>query len=491
MRSRSLLWLSLAVATPLQAAEPAAAAAPEHDAAATPIPHDPAAFRPDPSYGENDYDASAQLDIYGAKHANITQRPLLEQGREMYGAGPLQTTRSAPGAKNPSQPQLIAHGDFQLAAGWNKLGNNDFSRAAPRLNLDVDYRFTATERLHAFVRPLDRGGKFTRFDYADGSGKFSSELDGNLDALFFEGDLGPIAAGVRGKASRHDRPFALGLMPLLFQNGVWLEDAFTGIAAALPARNSHRLDISNFDVTLFVGLDRVDGAPFIGRRDPRIYGLASFIEANRGYWEFDYGYTADRGAGDDRSYHNAAVAFTRRYFNRLSNTVRLIGNFGQKKPAVGERSADGLLVLIENSWVTRKPSTLVPYANFFVGFDHPQSLARDPGAGGILKNTGLLFEGNELTGMQALDASAHNTWGGAFGLEYLFGLDRQLVVEIAALQTMQGPATRIAQDDQYGLGLRYQQKLCHNMLLRFDALIASRGDEDDLAGVRGEWRIKF
>ena len=54
----------------------------------------------------------------------------------------------------------------------------------------------------------------------------------------------------------------------------------------------------------------------------------------------------------------------------------------------------------------------------------------------------------------AMESFRNNTWDGAFGVEYLFNLEHQLVLEIAALQTTGDITERFAQDDQYGLGIR-------------------------------------
>src|SRR6185295_6061229 len=104
----------------------------------------------------------------------------------------------------------------------------------------------------------------------------------------------------------------------------------------------------------------------------------------------------DRDKVDDASYHNFTVAFTRRYFDRISNSLRVVANVGQDRNTAGNRTANGVAILFENSLVTRLPSTLVPYCNLFLGVDHPNSVAREAGAGGILKNTGILFETDGL-----------------------------------------------------------------------------------------------
>jgi len=464
---------------------------PQMSPEASVVDHDMGLFGSDPDYGDEAYDAQRNLDIYGGKYMNPTQRPLLELGRELYQYGPFQKSPDWLGSKNLLAPQLLVYGDWRTAVAYNDNGGIEQATIATRLNLDFDLRLTATERVHVFMRPLDRGGKFTRLDLGGENHQFEDELDANIDTLFFEGDVGSILAGFSNEESKFDLPIAIGLMPLLFQNGVWLEDAFTGVAVTIPGRNSPMFDISNMDITLFWGGDRVTTAAIPDDDRIDLFGATAFIETMQGYWEVGYGYVKD----DDNSeltYHNMAIAFTRRYRNILSNSVRFIAASGQD-PSMGQQTADGFILLIENSFITSKPSTLVPYLNMFIGFDKPQSLARAGGAGGILKNTGILFETDGLTGFPKMDDTGFDTYGGAIGLEYLFSLDQQIVVEAAMVQSHGGEnrTTRNVAGGEYGIGVRYQRPINNAMILRVDAMVAFRESADDLSGVRFEFRYKF
>lgn len=475
----------------------AGAATPEMSPGVEIVPHDDAIFGPDPDYGEHVYDAEAQKAIYGGKRAVPTPRPLLELGRPQYQAGPLTAGRDWFGERNLAFPALSVYGDWRTAVADNDNGERKLGQVATRLNLDVDLKLTATERLHMFLRPLDRNNEFTRYEFSGDTGEDDSEflLDGNLETLFFEGDLGAIVTGATGKPTRWDMPFAIGLMPLLFQNGVWLEDAFTGIAITRPAQNSPALDISNYDVTFFAGFDEVSSLAIrdengeVADEDVNVYGIASFIETRGGYAEIDYAFVDGRDRFDEFDYHNFSVGYTRRIADHLSTSLRAIFTFGQDTET-RERTAGGVLWLWENSLITSKPSTLVPYFNLFAGFNRPQSVARDNG--GILKNTGINFETDGLTGFPLLDDTGHDTWGGAIGVEYLFNLDQQLVVELATVQLMDdddpiGPA----RGDQYALGIRYQRPLNNAWIFRFDAMKGWRDNDEDISGVRLEIRRKF
>jgi len=120
-------------------------------------------------------------------------------------------------------------------------------------------------------------------------------------------------------------------------------------------------------------------------------------------------------------------------------------------------------------------------------------LARAGGAGGILKNTGINFETDGLTNFPKLDDSGQNTAGGAMGMEYLFGLNRQLVVEAAAFQVIDGEneVGRAARGDEYALGMRYQFPLNEAWIFRSDAMHGWRMEDENLAGLRFEIRRKF
>tara|TARA_B100001123_G_scaffold226926_1_gene255359 strand:- start:3006 stop:4514 length:1509 start_codon:yes stop_codon:yes gene_type:complete len=465
---------------------------------ATIVHHEESVFRADPEYAEKPYSAEAQKDIYGGKTAVKTPRPMFEFGRKQYQTGPFDPGIDLIGSKNLLFPAFTAYGDWRSAVAYNDSGALEQGILATRLNLDLDLKLTGTERIHAFMRPLDRGGQFSRFEFsADDDDRSELEFDLNLDTLFFEGELGALATGFTGEESHFDLPFAVGLMPLLFQNGVWLEDAFNGIAFSIPARNSPVLDISNMDFTFFAGFDRVttgavldnDGA--LADHSADVYGAAAFIEALRGYFELGYGYTDAEGSKDDQSYHNLTISHTRRFSDILSNSVRLIWNIGQDRDGGAQQTADGYIILLENSLITSRPLTLVPYGNFWAGFDRPQSLARDGGAGGILKNTGINFETDGLTGFPKLDDTGRDTWGGALGVSYLFSLDRQLIGELAAVQTMGGASGRPALGDQYAVGVRYQQPLNEKWIIRGDVMHGWLEDTDDLFGIRLEFRRKF
>jgi hypothetical protein len=469
----------------------AACGAPPHDAAACDADYSPGDFSPDPRIGCTTWDGYSGQSVYANKHLNCTQRPWFECFTPLYEPGPWPPSYTWFGPTNLARPKFYVYGDFRTAVASNNNVANAQTVWANRLNLDIDLWLTATERFHAFWGPLDEGQQFTSVVFDDSGMEVEDHLDGwdeTTDAAYFEGDVGAILGGFNGIYSPFDLPFAVGLIPLVFQNGIWLEDSFVGAAATIPARNSPGLDISNFDTTLFVGFEELTTDAFgVQDDDAKFVGVTTFIERRGGYLELGWAYVDDptnQGLG----YNNIGLSYTRRYLNLVSNSARLIANVGQDGPQ-DQRTADGYLVILENSLLTPMPYNVIPYVNVFAGFDRPQSLGRLQGP---LKNTGINFESDTLTNYPFLDDSGNDTYGGALGLDLLGGcFDRQLIVEAAMVQAFGNPATRIAPGDEYAVGVRYQKKLNNSLIFRADAMHGWIENSNDVDGARVELRHKF
>ncbi|HTF87816.1 MAG TPA: hypothetical protein VK843_05360, partial [Planctomycetota bacterium] len=178
---------------------------------------------------------------------------------------------------------------------------------------------------------------------------------------------------------------------------------------------------------------------------------------------------------------------TKRYWNWLTNSLRVIFT-------AGENTEDGALLLCENSFRTRQPYTLLPYFNMFVGVGEPESLARDAGAGGVLKNTGINFEADALTLFPRLNDTGHDRVGAALGIEYLPNLftaehRQQIVLEIAGLHSYSDDANDLG--DEIAIGARYQIAITNSWIFRCDVMTASVEDGDERSGFRVEVRKKW
>ena len=309
--------------------------------------------------------------------------------------------------------------------------------------------------------------------------------------------MGSLYSGYSGQEATFDLPFTVGLFPLFLQNGIWANDAILGGAFSIPAKNSAALGLANFDTTFFAAFEDVENAGIVGadgkadNNNANLFGVTTFIDAFDGYVEAGYGFVQGTGIQDGLQEHYFTAAYTRRFANTLSNSTRLFANFGEDNGRGRDagQDSDGFAVISENSLVTWLPSTLLPYANFFVGFGDPKPLVDGNGAG-ILKNVGINFETDALTGYPKLDDTGSNAWGGAIGIQYLFNLDQQIVFEVATVQPFEddGIGTAFA---QYAFGARYQIPIDRAWLFRADATYQILEGEEDNFGIRAEIRRKF
>ncbi len=241
-------------------------------------------FSSDPIYDHIPWNQGAELSIYGGKFLVPVQHPLMELGVP-FRNGPIPPAQDCLGPTNLVQQKFYVYGDYRVGFSQNNLATGEKSVLAHRLNLELDYWITSTERLHMFVGPFQEGNAFMRIE----DGEFIEELDffdANTDTLFFEGDLGQILGGINHQYAAFDLPFTAGVVPLLLQNGIWMQDAMVGLAAAIPARNSPVLDWSNYDVTFFAAFDKVSSDAFNFNEDAgQLFGGHTFIESRGGYFE--------------------------------------------------------------------------------------------------------------------------------------------------------------------------------------------------------------
>ena len=98
------------------------------------------------------------------KHMN-PNRPAFRRSSGAFACTTAAPTRRAPPGSSArrirSNPASWPYGDLRVAADSydSGTGGKKQSTVAARLNLDMDLALTATERIHAFTRPLDKGGR--------------------------------------------------------------------------------------------------------------------------------------------------------------------------------------------------------------------------------------------------------------------------------------------------------------------------------------------
>ena len=108
------------------------------------------------------YDPCSEASVYGGNYLNPVQRPLVEWGMPLYLNGPVPPPTLEFGTTNPSVKRFYVYGDYRAAAAYINQNGTDQGVLANRLNLELDYWMTATERIHGSIGPFQDGNEFMR-----------------------------------------------------------------------------------------------------------------------------------------------------------------------------------------------------------------------------------------------------------------------------------------------------------------------------------------
>ena len=420
---------------------------------------------------------------------SVPQRPkfLIELGNPYLGTG-----RIKPGFELPTgavwQPSFIAFGALRTAVQTFNDGPDERTEWANRLDLFGNLQLSGSERLVIGFRNLDQEGRFSGYvfepDVADPS---IEEFNSSIQSLYFEGDFGEIFPNLdREDFGRTDIGFSIGRQPLLFQEGMLINDSIDGLG--LTRNTLLPKNTSNFRITFFLGLDDID-RNFVEDESATLFAILTSTDRRRSTIDFDLAWVGgDALTGDLLAVGVSAV----QRIGKTNSSFRVLGSFagGDETPS----ATDGVLLFSELSWTPAHSHDLV-YFNSFAAFDQYSPAASDPAVGGPLGRAGITFAAVGLGSYGApLSSTARDVAGAAVGYQKFLGhgTRRQLVGEIG-LRT----GTASGSGDSAALGLRYQAAMGRRMVWVVDAFGGTRegsapgiGD-DTLWGGRVEFQLKF
>jgi hypothetical protein len=409
---------------------------------------------------------------------SVPKRPklLLELGNPYLGTG-----RIEPGFELPTgavwQPTLILYGTLRTGVQSSDNGSEQRTEWANRLDLFGNLQLSGTERLVIGFRNLDRGGQFT----------FVEELNANIQTLYFEGDFGEIFPGLdRKDFGRKDIGFSIGRQPLLFQEGMLINDSIDGLGITrntlLPG------NASNFRVTFFAGFDDIDRAN-LEDESAILAAVLTSTDLRRSTVDADLAYVAgDELTGDLVALGVSAV----QRLGKTNTSFRVLAS-----SAIDEETAfatDGALLFSEISWTPPYGHDLL-YVNTFWAVDEYTAPAAGPATGGPLGRAGISFAAVGLGSFGApLSSRASEVAGGAVGYQKFLGGEnrRQLLAELGLRV-----GTSSATADAAAVSLRYQAALGRRFVWVLDGFGGSRralvagANDDTLWGGRVELRLKF
>jgi hypothetical protein len=428
------------------------------------------------------------------------ERPeyLLELGNPYLGTG-----RIKPGVTLPTgavwQPTLILFGTLRTALQSFERGDTRFTELATRLDLFANLQLSGTERLVVGFRNFDQEGRFTSYifepgpddpafqgAFGDDGDRFREELNAEIQSLYFEGDIGEIFPRLdAGDFGRSDIGFSVGRQPLLFQEGMLIQDSIDGVG--LTRNTLLPKGTSNFRATLFVGANDVHRAN-LEDEEAELVALLTSTDVRRSTIDADLAWV--RGGELTGDLIAGGISAVQRIGTK-NTSLRLLASHALDEETV--QATDGALLFGELSWTPHYTHDLV-YFTGFVAVDEFSSAARGPATGGPLGRAGINFAAVGLGSYgAALSSRARDVAGGAFGYQKFYGATarRQLLAEVGVRV---GMASDIA--DSAAATLRYQAAFGRRMVLVWDGFVGRRdggesAEDETLVGGRFEVVVKF
>ena len=409
--------------------------------------------------------------------------------KTIFGANPFLNKGSIfPGFESPTgaiwQPTVVIYGTYRAAAQHfdNGLANSD--QIANRLDLFTNIYLTPTERILFSFRPLDINNNFTSYDFGSNSG-FKNNFNGRIRSLYFEGDFGELFPNLDPNDTKSlDYGFAVGRMPLNFQDGIMINDSMD--AFGITRASMFNFGASASRLTALVAWNEINRGNNVEDSGTSLLGLFYAADYEKSTYEVDLAYVnGSTSSGGDGLYFGAGQ--TRR-FGKINSTLR--ANFSWALDTETAAIDTGALLFSQLSR-TMDYNFDIAYVNSFVGIGDYTSAARDPAVGGPIGGVnGLLFGAVGLGNYgSALTNRSNDAVGMAIGYQHFLDgqfSKRQIVADIGGRISTDGNSRSGG-----GIGLGYQQALDQHAILRFDSFLASYDDGELGTGVRLEYSYQF
>jgi hypothetical protein len=421
-----------------------------------------------------------QIETFPARPA-----PLIEWGDDFLGNGNIRRAYTLPtGAV--WHPSFWVYGDYRSAVQTYQNGTGRVTEWVNNLNLYGNLFLAATERIVIGIRPLEKNGSFTGYNFEPKGKQGWNEDFGGASfkprTLFFEGEFGEIFPGLdHGDKYPLDIGFSVGRQPLTLQDGLLVQDEAIDIVS-LTKNSILPTGGSTLRASAIYGWAQIDRANNVNDPDAQLIGLDLAADFPNSTFQADAIYVPSSGGSDGLF---LGVGMTRR-FGKINSTLRVAHSIALdvESPKV----QTGTLLFGEFSMTPSYGQDIV-YLNGFWGIDEFSSAVRSPIAGGPLGRVGILFNAVGLGNYGSpLSSYPQNAAGGALGYQMFFGELRrqQLTFELGG----RTPTSGITQS-AVAVGGRFQQALGRRFILRFDTFGGVQNNSREIYGGRTELLIKF
>jgi hypothetical protein len=429
----------------------------------------------------------------------IPHRPalLLELGDPFLDTGPLDAGFTVPVLGAVWQPRLWSYVVFRTTL--QTFDNESPTRErdtewANRLNLFVNLQLTGTEKILLGLRPVDNNQprRFTRQQF-EGAGKdgFKSELNIDVETLFFEGDFGSLVPNLDPLGIKPiDYGFTIGRQSITFQEGILIND--TVDAFGLVRNNLPFPGTSNLRISAMWAWDRLDRNDRLRGAEENMYGLFIAVDAPVSTYNIDLIYVDDNTDNGDGFYAGLSAIQRIRAWGGISTAFRLNTSIALEDEIAGNVIGDGVLATVEISKTPHGSDDIV-YFNTFLGAGNFTQAGREAINGGPLGNTGILFASPNLsTYGSEIRNFVSDTVGFALGYQAFWDNKRRnLIIELAGRKDYDDDGSTSEDIDSLGIGFQLQQAVGRHVQLQFEAFYTGNDSLPDGSGARFEIQIVY
>lgn len=353
------------------------------------------------------------------------------------------------------EPRFVLHGSYEAFGAYYDQGGTERNGIGHQLFVDLDYRLTGTERFHVQFRPLGEENTGGSFWQLNDPAQYFDNSTGIPQRFWFEGELQSLFGPWGGDETRQlDINFTVGRFPFRLQNGLLMNDEILGFAIA--KNNILDTPLSNLNVQLFYAPDEVDSFP----AGSDLYGVHLSADYRHAFFEGTYAYL-DRSRVEEFAAHYLAASATQ-FFGPLTLSGRTMYRIADDSGA-----EDGQLHTIESNWM-RAPGhqvrsftgieQTVTYCNVFYASEN-----WNPISGGGFDRLRNAFAVDPLLNIAAGNTLPSERYGASMGIQlFRRHQDESLIPEFAYENR--------SSSDVWGIGLRYQRKLCSRMFLELNGV---------------------
>jgi hypothetical protein len=349
-------------------------------------------------------------------------------------------------------PRLDLDGLMRVQFLYAYLNGEHQTDIVPQLDLQLNLQLTATQRVYALLRPIERGDREPTVYQAFPGGGWTVRSQATPEALFYEGQ--PFNWLSPDDRLPLDISIAGGRIPFFLHNGLWFANFFDGFSIA--KNNIQVGTLSNLNVLYFLTRGQTQPGITLTTADRReqeknLTGIDLnldwndyFVEAS---WAKSYGNGTVEGLDQDLNRNFWALSVTRTLNFDAGASIRAMGNTGNATTGAG------VLFALETQYGVLGTQL---YLNVFGATRDwiPPTVQGSP-----LSREGILYTFDRLIATPQLNPRGAGTVGGVLGDIVNPRGWVTLTPEFGWLVDEESPGT-----DQVGLALLLQVDLAHLLL---------------------------